>query len=125
MSGLRELFKKRRVKVLIVDDEDDVRTVLEAMLDGEFEVLSASNGEMAIDIAYKERPEVIILDYMMPGMNGGAVAAAIRRLAPGTRIIAFTAMLKTRPEWADLFIEKTQIGQLLPALRLEANRLAG
>jgi len=121
--ALRNLFKKGRPKVLIVDDDGDVRDIVRAMIQAEdaFDIIEAENGEIALDLVYKEQPTLIILDYMMPGMTGADVAKGIRTLAPNARIIAFTAILDSAPEWADVYIDKTEIHNLVPTLRIEAD----
>ena len=123
MPGIKDLFGKRRPSVLIVDDDGDIRQVVRSLIEAEnvFEIHEAENGEVALDIAYKQQPQVIILDYMMPGMTGADVAKGIRTLAPNARIIAFTAVLKSAPDWADIYLEKSDISKLIPTLRLEAD----
>ena len=57
--------------VLVVDDIAANRNVLSEMLEGEaYEVLLAPDGETAIKVAEKARPDLILLDVMMPGLNG-------------------------------------------------------
>ena len=59
-------------KVLIVDDEDDIRELVRISLErvGGLEVLSASSGEEGIAVATAEQPDAILLDAMMPGLDG-------------------------------------------------------
>jgi two-component system phosphate regulon response regulator PhoB len=58
-------------KILVADDELGVRTVLENVLTSfEYEVLTAANGEEALALAEREKPEVILLDAIMPGIDG-------------------------------------------------------
>lgn len=58
-------------KILLVDDEPDILEFISYNLKKEgFPVFTANNGEEAIKIATKELPELIILDVMMPGMDG-------------------------------------------------------
>src|SRR5437868_5642101 len=59
-------------KILVVDDEDNVREVTKMSLEvmGGWEALSASNGADGIAVAEKEQPDAILLDVMMPGMDG-------------------------------------------------------
>jgi CheY-like chemotaxis protein len=66
--------------VLVVDDSVTIRAVLGKMLsqDGHV-VLKAPDGETAIEMARKEKPDLIFLDIVMPGMNGFAVLRALRR----------------------------------------------
>ena len=121
--ALKDLFRKPRLKVLIVDDDGDIRSVLRSLIEAEdsYEILEAPDGETALDIAHREQPRVIILDYMMPGMTGADVAKGLRTLVPDARIIAFTAVLKSPPDWADVYLEKSDIHRVVPTLRLEAD----
>ena len=58
-------------KVLVVDDEWEIRDLLSQFLAEEgYEVILASNGEEAIELAERENPQVILLDIMMPGIDG-------------------------------------------------------
>jgi CheY-like chemotaxis protein len=58
-------------KVLVVDDEQSVRDFFQLMLPAEgFEVLLASNGAEALLMAQKEKPDLVLLDWMMPLMDG-------------------------------------------------------
>ena len=113
--------------MLIVDDDGDIRQVVRSLIAAEeasFEILEAEDGETALDMVYKQQPTVVILDYMMPGMTGEDVAKGIRTLAPDARIIAFTAVLKDGAEWADVYLQKSEISRLVPVLRLEADLAA-
>ncbi len=67
-------------KVLIIDDEADVRFVVKVSLGriGQMDVVQADNGEEGVALAKKERPEFILLDMMMPGMDGMATFKALR-----------------------------------------------
>ena len=58
-------------KILIVDDEERVRRLIETTLDiGDFQIFQAKDGEEALKIAQEEKPALILLDIMMPGMDG-------------------------------------------------------
>jgi DNA-binding response OmpR family regulator len=58
-------------KVLVVDDEKSIRDLLNKFLEREgYEVILASNGEEAIELAERENPHLILLDIMMPGLDG-------------------------------------------------------
>jgi two-component system, OmpR family, response regulator len=61
-----------RWKVLLVDDDDDIRTIGELALVevGGMEVVLASSGPQALELAAREQPHVVLLDVMMPGMDG-------------------------------------------------------
>ena len=88
-------MKKR---VLLIDDDPDIRTVAELGLSavGGFEVLLASGGEEGIAMAARERPELIILDVMMPGVDGPTTLARLKALTSTASIpvIFMTARAK-------------------------------
>jgi CheY-like chemotaxis protein len=72
----------RAPRVLVVDDERQNRQLLEIMLEPEgFIVLTAAGGAEALALVAREPPDVILLDVMMPGMDGYQVAAAIKGAA--------------------------------------------
>jgi CheY-like chemotaxis protein len=82
-------------RILIVDDERRNRQLLEVMLGGEgYELVSAGSGQEALEMVKSDPPDLILLDVMMPGMNGYEVAATLK-VDPGTRhipIIILTAL---------------------------------
>ncbi|MBS4202369.1 response regulator transcription factor [Bacillus sp. FJAT-49732] len=66
--------------ILIVDDDDDIRKVLELYLcDAGYRVIEADNGYTVMDIFEQEKPDLIILDVMLPGLDGLEVCQMIRR----------------------------------------------
>ncbi len=66
-------------KVLVVDDEPDVLLLCRVNLEFEgYNVVEASDGEMAMEVVRAERPDVVLLDVMMPKMDGWQVLAAIK-----------------------------------------------
>jgi len=65
--------------VLIADDEHNIRHILDFSLNAEgFDVLSAHNGEDALSLALEHRPDLIILDIMMPGKGGIETCRALK-----------------------------------------------
>jgi len=67
-------------RVLLVDDEPNILAALEFLMNSQgFIIEKALNGQTAIKKAKKFHPEIIILDVMMPGMNGYEVASEIRK----------------------------------------------
>lgn len=66
-------------KVLIVDDEPHIVELVRVCLeDTDYEVLEAYDGEEALEKAYKEKPDLILLDVMMPKMDGFEVCKALK-----------------------------------------------
>ena len=75
------------MKVLIVDDEDLIREVTKLSLEaGGHDVLEAEDGPAGVLLAEAERPDVILLDRQMPGMDGLATLSALRG-RPATAMI--------------------------------------
>jgi two-component system alkaline phosphatase synthesis response regulator PhoP len=84
-------------KILIVDDEPHIRMLLEQTLeeleDYGVEFFSADNGEAALALIQEERPDLVLLDVMMPKMNGFDVCRTVKRElgAEGVYIVILTA----------------------------------
>mgnify|MGYP000439320640 CR=1 FL=1 len=69
-------------KLLIIDDDSTLRRFLGEFLQNElFEVITASNGIEGLRAAYGQKPDLVVLDVMMPGMDGWEVAARLRELS--------------------------------------------
>ena len=67
-------------KILIAEDEADIRNILKLYLESEgLEVVQAQDGEQALRMAQQEMPDLILLDVMMPNMDGFAVTQALRQ----------------------------------------------
>ena len=82
------------IRILIADDHAVVRRGLRALIDTEpdMEVVGeASNGGEAVDLASKLKPDVILLDMVMPRKNGPEVIAEIKDQNPGARILVLTS----------------------------------
>ena len=76
------------VSILIIDDEDDIRDILKYNLEKEgFYIRLASNGEQGLKLIQQSIPDLIILDVMMPGMDGIEVCEAIRNNAEFNKIL--------------------------------------
>lgn len=104
--------------MLLVDDESTVTRMLRLMLEFEgFRVVGeADNGVDACHLARQLEPDFVILDHNMPDVDGRQTARFLRTLVPETRIVAFSAILQRRPEWADAFLHKNEIGDIARVL---------
>src|SRR6185437_13265932 len=71
-------------RILVVDDNQVNLEICEEILGHEFEVLMASNGNEALRLAQQHKPQIILLDIMLPGTDGLEVCRRLRRL-PETR----------------------------------------
>lgn len=82
-----------KIKILIADDHRLVREGVEAILSGvqEIEIIGVvASGEEAINLARSNRPNVVLMDILMPGMNGIEAARWIKEIDPTIRIILVT-----------------------------------
>lgn len=116
-------------QILIVDDYLGVRITLRELLDWHsFQVCGdAKDGKEAIEKVIEFKPDIVLLDIDMPGMNGVKTAQEIRRISPATKIVFLTihdtpAVTQGTRLWSDGFVLKSAAGtELIPTL----NRLAG
>ena len=120
-----------RADVLVVDDDPDIRAMLGYTLGAEFNVRFASNGTDAIEELATRPPAVMILDVMMPEVDGYDVLEARRErgLAPDTHVLILTCKTDERDlvrSWAlgaDAFLSKPTDPELIAA-RLRAHLAA-
>lgn len=82
------------IEVVIADDEDDIRLLLKLQLRqfGISVVGEASDGSEALLVCEATTPDVIILDLLMPNMNGFEAIPELRRRCPDVKIIAYSAV---------------------------------
>lgn len=84
------------MKLLIVDDEVEICDFLKSFFEERnFEVKTASSGQSALTVAEQFKPNVMLLDIKMPGMDGIQVLAQVKKKYPRTKVIMVTA-LETR-----------------------------
>ncbi|MGH3497104.1 MAG: response regulator [Nocardioidaceae bacterium] len=119
------------VRVVVVDDQELFRRGLMMVLSGEPGlqlVGDASDGRSAVDVVVATAPDVVLLDVRMPKQSGIATCAAIKQVAPTTRIVMLTAS----DEEADLYdavkngasgylLKDSSIDQVAEAIRLVAD----
>ena len=88
-------------KILVVDDEQDTLAALSNILKrAQYAALSVNNGEEAIELARQKHPDLILLDIMLPGIDGGSVAETLSQ-EPSTAdipIIFLTGILSKEEE---------------------------
>lgn len=116
------------IKVLIVDDQEMIRESLELMLSSRvnIEVIgSAENGKEAISKAKRGKPDVILMDIRMPGMDGIECMKAIKCFQPKTKVIILTTfdddeyIYESLKHGADGFLLKgASINELVKAIEL-------
>lgn len=105
--------------VLIVDEDEDLRDALRLVFefDGFTVVGEAENGLEAVTLALAYEPEIIVLDCLMPVRDGEHTATVVRSVLPETRILAFSASLESKPDWADGFLSKSRLVEVVDVAR--------
>jgi len=77
--------------ILIVDDEKDFCTILsDSLSQDKYRVVTAFNGKTGLELAKKERPDLMLLDIKMPGMDGIEVLRKIKKMKKEIVVIMFT-----------------------------------
>jgi len=111
-------LNKGQLRFLIVDDHPSSRLILREMVAAYPSwrvVADANDGAMAVSLAAKYHPDVILMDVAMPGMNGLKATHQIKTTLPETRVILFSAYnnkgfhLASKNAGADCFIEKEKL----------------
>ena len=118
------MSESKPIRVLLVDDHAVVRSGLGAFLlafDDLELVGEAGGGEEAVRLCEQFRPDVVLMDLVMPGMDGAAATRAIRERCPQIQVIALTSFKEQ--ELVQGVLEAGAIGYLLK--NVAANELAG
>jgi DNA-binding NarL/FixJ family response regulator len=87
------------VRVVVVEDNQVFRETLELLLQlrGDIEVIGlVSSGDAAPAVCAELRPDVVLMDYRMPGLNGTQATEAVLREAPGVQVVCLTASVSKR-----------------------------
>jgi CheY-like chemotaxis protein len=114
--------------VLLVDDEVDIRHLARLQLQrlGGFEVVGeASDGQEAIELARELQPGLVLLDVMMPRVDGFEAIPELLRVSPRSMIVMLTALHRSEHEQSSLaagafaYLEKTEISREFHATLLE------
>ncbi|HEY9204648.1 MAG TPA: response regulator [Candidatus Methanoperedens sp.] len=75
----KEIKIEKKIKVLVVDDDKNVITIIrDSLPDGQFEILEAVNGKEALGMVFAGSPDILILDIMMPEMDGYKVCEELK-----------------------------------------------
>ncbi|MDC0325337.1 response regulator transcription factor [bacterium] len=88
----QNLDQNPKARILIVEDELPMRRALEDCLNHQgYRVLTTSNGSAGLDMALNEKPDLVLLDVMMPEMNGFDVCASLRQAGSSMPVLMLTA----------------------------------
>ena len=121
---MSQAFVEARHKVLVVDDDEATRVALRDVLsDADYDVLIAGSGREAMEVLRQQRVDAVIIDLMMPEMNGWDLAGAIRAepAVASTPMLVMTAygpgVLATAPVASGYFSKPIALDPLLGVLR--------
>jgi DNA-binding NarL/FixJ family response regulator len=120
MGELYNAALRMTFRVLLADDHAVVRKGLRMVLgmDPDLEVVGeAEDGEQAVAMAERLRPDLVVMDLLMPHMNGVAATAAIRQALPATHVLALTSALED--ETVVAAVRAGAIGYLLKDARAD------
>lgn len=81
-------------KLLIIDDDDSVRSLIKIKFSSSYLIIEAENGKVGLDKFKKENPDIVITDIIMPEEEGLKTILEIRKLNATVPIIAITGMLQ-------------------------------
>lgn len=96
---IQKKLKRGRLKILIVDDEPDIPDLLQLSLSNQpYDFVVAYNGQQAIEATLRERPDLILLDIMMPDMDGYEVVEHLKQSATSATIPVIMISAKTAVE---------------------------
>jgi len=96
-------------KVLIVDDQNGIRVLLTEVFGSDgYKTYQASNGRLALEIVRRDRPDVVLLDMKIPGMDGLEILKQIKKIDAGVKVIMMTAYGEL-----DMIKEATECGALM------------
>ncbi len=90
----------KKPTILIVDDEPSMREAMKLILDKNFRVIEASNGLEGIELYKKYRPDIVLMDIMMPIMNGIEATRELLEIDPNAVILIITAYSDKKGEEA-------------------------
>jgi CheY-like chemotaxis protein len=86
----------RKVRIVVIDDESLIaETVVEILRDEGFDAVAVPSGVSAIELAKTWRPEIVLSDVIMPGLNGIDTGIKIREIVPSCKVILFSGQAAT------------------------------
>jgi DNA-binding NarL/FixJ family response regulator len=109
-----------KIKILLADDHAVVRDGTKELLEREVDlevVAEASDGKEAVQLAIRERPDVVVMDFAMPQLNGIEATRQIKAIAPGIAVLVLTAY--DSDQYIYGFLEAGAAGYLLKDVHVD------
>ena len=132
---------KSNIRILVVEDEQEIQDYLKSELKNDYKILTCNNGKEALDIIFKDRPDLVISDVMMPEMDGITLCKKIKLNSNLNHIPIILLTAKSKPEdrlegietGADAYMVKpfntellkSTIANLLNTRRMLKNKFTG
>jgi DNA-binding NarL/FixJ family response regulator len=123
------------IRLVVVEDNDVFREALELLLGfrPEFEIVGAAeDGLEALEMCRRERPDVVLLDYRMPALDGVQTARAIGKACPDTAVVCLTASANSRETEAlleagavECLTKDRELDEIVAAIRRAASARTG
>ena len=117
----------KKIKILIADDHAVVRLGLAALFSTQKDmevVAKAKNGEEAVELAVRTNPDVVVMDFVMPRMDGAAAMAKMKELVPSAKVVMLTSFgsyegvaRAIRTGAAGAITKTTEDEQIVPIIR--------
>jgi len=127
MDGGNEARAGRRIRILLVDDHAVIRQALRMLLESQqdLEVVGdVENGREAVLTAERLKPDVVLMDVVMPGLNGLEATRQIRRRLPGTRVVMVSGFVdedqlreSLRAGASGYIVKRSEVSELVLAIQ--------
>jgi two-component system response regulator NreC len=118
---------QRRIRILLVDDHAVIRQALRLLLESQAElevVGDVENGREAVSVVEKLNPDVVLMDVVMPGLNGLEATRQIRKVSPATRVVMLSGFVDEdqllealRSGASGYIIKKSDVSELVLAIQ--------
>ncbi|HVT04532.1 MAG TPA: response regulator [Thermoanaerobaculia bacterium] len=96
--------RPRRARILVVDDDYDMLDILShALLHEGYDVLTAGNGRLALEMIRQHRPDLVLTDALMPWMDGRELCRRIKDESPATQVVLMTSLYKSARHKSEAF----------------------
>jgi two-component system OmpR family response regulator len=92
-------------KIMLVDDDENIRTVAVLSLEDDYEMVVATSGIQALEMATQDKPDLILLDVMMPGLDGKATFEKLQQKPDLAKIPVIFMTAKVQTHEIDFYLK--------------------